>query len=439
MRIAPARLLVAIVFVDALGTGTFAAVSVVFFQRHSHVTGTQLGLALSIGGVAGLVVPSVVTALVDRLGTKVVAVAVNLLLVPAFLALILVRGFGWLVAVLAIALALQRCNDPIRRVTVTELVPHHEQMRLQAMVRTASNGGIAIGALAAVPALVVSSDSALVATVAADALTFLLAAGGSISLPARGALVVRSRTTKAAAGPLQSGSRLAARAARAPCDPQFVVLSVLMGALGVTEQIILVGIPLLVLTLPHSLHALIGVSLGLNTVVVLTRQLAVARDVETLPDAFRSLRIGAAQLAAGCLLLGLAAVLVGHAVVAAPILLVSVIVLSLSEVRVSAAASGVFLHTSGRRGTGRSQAVLTLGVNLRNLAGPLLVAFVAADVGAPGWLVLAAVCVTAIPVTRCFRGQAGSDSRGSGWRKRKIARADRCHRREWPDRAPGGR
>jgi len=93
------RRFVTAVGVDALGSGIFMPVAVLYFLNTTALTLPEVGLVLSFAGAAGFPVILFVGGLVDRLGAKRVLLAANALQAAAYLGYPLARSFGAVLAV----------------------------------------------------------------------------------------------------------------------------------------------------------------------------------------------------------------------------------------------------------------------------------------------------------------------------------------------------
>jgi len=71
------RLLVVVGLVDSTGTGLFIAGSAVFFTRGAGLSITEVGIGLTIAGLAGLLALTPLGMLADRIGPRPAAVLLH--------------------------------------------------------------------------------------------------------------------------------------------------------------------------------------------------------------------------------------------------------------------------------------------------------------------------------------------------------------------------
>ena len=159
--VGPHRPVVLALVVDAVGSGLFLPFSVLFFVATTDLSVAEVGLALSIAGLARFVAGPVAGSVADRLGPHRVLVAANLLQGAGFLGYLLADRLGVLVLV---ALLVQAGNatfwssyPPL----VVAIAAPGERERWFGLLGALRNVGFAIGALAAGLAVSIGGDERL--------------------------------------------------------------------------------------------------------------------------------------------------------------------------------------------------------------------------------------------------------------------------------------
>ncbi|MFI7673458.1 MFS transporter [Actinophytocola sp. NPDC049390] len=166
--------------VDALGTGTFVPLSLLYVARVPRIDLATVGVLLSVAAAASLPMPVVTGHLVDRFGPKPVVVAAHLLQAAGFAAYLAVTGpVTSLVAATATA-AGQRVFWSSVFSLVAELAERDGDgkapERWFALVGMAQTAGLGVGGLASGLLLGIGTPTVFRLAVAANAVTFLLAA-----------------------------------------------------------------------------------------------------------------------------------------------------------------------------------------------------------------------------------------------------------------------
>ena len=185
-RFSPARLmalpagrsrgLVLASFIDWGGTGVWLSTSTVLMVRIVHLTATQVGLGLTVGGVLGLAAVWPVTMATRRWPARWVAMTVQLLRGLFFLSFLAVHSAPAYYLAAALVAIVDRPATSVNQVLVSRYVPDSQRAGTLAAMHVATNAGVMLGALVASVALLVPSRASLDAVVIANSLSFLVAA-----------------------------------------------------------------------------------------------------------------------------------------------------------------------------------------------------------------------------------------------------------------------
>ncbi len=372
-----ARRLLAASFVDSLGTGLFLAGSALFFTRVLGLTTVQVGVGLSLAGLAGFLGMVPVGRLADAVGGKRAIVALYLWRGCCFLAYPFVREPA-LFFVLAFLIGVAEWGGgPIVQGIIASVEKADARVRTMAVVSTVRNIGFTVGAVLATLAIATGKLGAFTGLVLADAGTFLAAAMLLSRLPA-------------AAG---------ARARRQPVgrsvvrvnDPRFLALTALNGVLDLHTGLLAVGLPLQIATRTAAPPAVIGVVVVINTVLVILLQVRLSRGSDGIRNAARRQQWASWSLAGCCLLVAGTGGLGGAT--ATVLVIIAAVALTLGEIWQSVGAWGLSYALAPERQRAYYLSVFELGKSGSAALGPALLTWAVIRNGAVGWVGLAAVFV----------------------------------------------
>jgi hypothetical protein len=365
----------ALALVDALGTGLFTTVSALYFVRVAHLSPGQVGLGLSIAGVAGMAGVLPTGALADRVGSRTAAAALLLLQGLLFAGYAFVDGFVPFLLLVAARSWVQRSTEPVLAALTSDVVDRSRRVRTQALLRSLRNGGLAAGSLLAAIALHADTPAAYRALALGNAASFVVTAAIAMTLPA---------SSRPAAGTAPRPPAWAVLRARG-----YLLMAAVSGLVGLDESILAVGLPLFLAARTHAPTVLLTAVFLLNTGLVVTGQVAFARGSETTAGAVRAHRLACAATALSLPLFWVAGQ--GGAVVAVAALLAVALLLSAAELW----QAGGAWHLSYELAPGERMAVyqsaFSYGRALQATVGPSLVVLAVVDGGPAGLLAVAAL------------------------------------------------
>lgn len=371
--------LLAAVFVDALGSGLYMSVSVIFLTRYLDLSSGQVGVGLSVAGAASfaLLVPTGVLA--DRAGPRRMLVAAHLVRAALLTCYPFASGLLPFLLVVSLLAVADRAASPLVQGLFGDAVDGGQRVRAMGRARSLQNLGLALGGLAAGAALVWESDGVYLAVVYGNCVSFLVAA----------ALVAALRTGGSGGGrPLPFRRRLAVFR-----DRRFAALTALNSVVSLHVTVLTAGVPLWVLAHDSLPRAVIAWTLVLNTVVVVLFQVRATRAVEGAEDGGRALRLSGALLAVCCCLLAATGAL--PTTVAVALLLGAVAFQAFAELHQQAGAWAISYDLAPEDSRQVHLAFFSLGNAARNTYGPLVVTFLVVQRGAVGWLLLGALVLGA--------------------------------------------
>jgi MFS family permease len=383
----PGRTLSIVALTDAFGTALFAGTVAILLTTTTRLTVTEVGLGLSIGGLAGILAAVPAGALADRLGPKrflvtaAVGSTLGYALYPTVHSLLTLSLLASFVAICAAGVW------PAQQALLGTLLPEAERVTVIASTRAVRNVGYAAAGLAVSMVLTLGGHGALWVAAGLNALTFALAAALIARLPA----TPRGR---------RDGKRRYAAGLR---DLRYVLLMLLSTVYALTLVLLDVGIPLWVVIHTAAPRAVAGIVLTVNTVLVVLLQVRFAKGIDTPRAAIRGLRraTGFFVLAFGCI--ALASPL--PAVAATVVILGGAILLTFGEMLESSSWWTVSYELAPETSRTEHLAVFSLNYPLAATLGPILVTAVVAH-GWVGWcalmLLFGLAGLTATPLVRAI-------------------------------------
>ncbi|WP_426244165.1 MFS transporter [Nocardioides sp. LHG3406-4] len=182
--IGPHRRFVTAIAVDALGSGVFMPLTMLYFLAVTPLSLLQVGAAISIASAVSLPAGPVLGALVDRFGAKQVLLAGNALQAAGFVAYLFTESFAavllWTIVVTVGRTAFWGSYGNI----VAAISRPGERERWFGFLGALRNVGFAVGGVASGIALAIGTDLAFEAVVAANAATYVVAFWLLLAVPA---------------------------------------------------------------------------------------------------------------------------------------------------------------------------------------------------------------------------------------------------------------
>jgi MFS family permease len=173
--IGPHRRFVTAIAVDAVGSGVYMPVSMLYFLAVTPLSLVQVGGAISIAALVALPSGPVLGMLVDRLGAKRVLLAGNLMQVAGFTAYLFVDTFlTVLAAAIVVILGMTSFWGAYGNIVAAISLPG-ERERWFGFLGALRNVGFAVGGLASGLAVAIGTDLAFSAVVAANAVSYAVA------------------------------------------------------------------------------------------------------------------------------------------------------------------------------------------------------------------------------------------------------------------------
>ena len=370
----PLRTLTKATLANTVGNGLYYTVEVLFFARSVGIPVHRVALGLGVAAVFGLLVSIPVGHLSDRWDPRFVVAAGTVGQGVVMATFVLAHSFLPFLLLNVVSGALQGPTGAGRSVVIGRMGEGEGRVQVLAYQRAVTNLGMSVGIALSGVGLAIDTRAAYVTMVLANAVTFFVAAGFVLRLPAL------------PARPVEPGGR------RAPMtvvlrDRRYLSAAVLNGLFSVHFVIQSVALPLWVVEDTRAPRWWVSVLLVVNTLMVIALQVRASRGSGDVARAARVYRRAGLLVALACVLYGAAHGL--DPIVASAVLVLAMVAHSLGEILSSGASWGLGYGLAREDLLGQYQGAYSLGRSLSGIVGPSLVTALAIGAGRLGWLVLA--------------------------------------------------
>jgi MFS family permease len=365
--------------VNTSGDGLLLAGGVVFFTRSVGLSAGQVGTGLTAAGLIGLLVSVPVGHICDRYGPREVLLVLLALQTVVTGCYVAVHSFPAFVVVATLGALGVAGAAPARGALVAGLAEQTTggRVMLRASLRSLTNTGIAVGALAAAPVLALDSRPAYLAMVCADAATYAVA----------GLLLARVPRVPPAPAPPAQHRWVALH------DPSYLAVAAVSGLMSLQYDVLPLALPLWITMRTTAYRGLLGPLLFVNTAMVATLQTVAARRTDGVIPAALAVRRAGWVLAIACAVF--AATSQVGAVPAAVGLFAGVVIHTCGELSHAAGGFGLSFGLAAPTAHGQYQAVFGLGISGARAIAPLVLSALVIGLGVPGWLILAGLFMLA--------------------------------------------
>ncbi|MDS0134541.1 MULTISPECIES: MFS transporter [unclassified Amycolatopsis] len=357
--------------------GIIMSVSVLYFTGSLGLAAAQVGLALTIGALAGMVVAVPAGHAADLLGPRNATVIALCALGVTACGYAFVGSFAWLTVTACLVLMGESATDASRGTLVAAVVPPEDRVRAWSYFRSIANIGVSAGAVLGGIGLYFDSHTGYV--------VLLLLAG--VLFAVAGLCYLRVPSVDPVAQPAD-GPRL-----RVLRDRPYAAFALINAVLIMNGPLLTVALPLWIARRTAAPSSLFSALLVLNTVCVVLLQVRVSKGAEKPDGGAKSLRRAGFVLAITC---GLYAFAAGLPVWAAVLVLVSgALAHVLGEMLHSAGAWSLAYGLAPDHAQGQYQGLFGMSTQLGSTVAPFAVTVLIIGGGAPGWLAFGAVMLLA--------------------------------------------
>ncbi|MFC0003537.1 MFS transporter [Micromonospora siamensis] len=381
------RILAAASFVNQAGSGLFMVSAALYCTRVAGLPLAQIGLAMGIAAGVGLVAGPPVGHLADRRGPREVYRVTLGVQGLAMAALLVAHSFTVVVAALGVG-ALAGSAGSAARGPLVRGVGGAQLVRYRAYLRSVGNLAGAGAALATGAAVQLDSRAAYLGLIAANAVSFGVAA----------LIITRLPTVPPVPAPPR------ARRSDALRDRGYLAVTALDALLYLQFHVLIFAVPLWLVERTDAPRWLVGATAFTNTVLVVLLQVPASRGVRDPAAAGAALRRAGLAFLLGMATIAAAAGLAPAAALAA--VLLGVVLHTVGELWHTAASLELRFSLAPAHAQGQYAGVAGLGVGLANVAAPPVLALLCLTWGVPGWLLLGGIFAAAGLVAPALVGWA---------------------------------
>ena len=284
----PVRVIVTVSLVSSVGFGLYLSGSAVYFVRSVGLDPVQVGVGLSVAGLAGLPFGILVGRLADRFGSREVTLVLCAAQAVFLLAATQVRSFAAFLVVIVLLGCTESGTDVGRQAIISAVLEGADRVRVSAYSRSVFNAGFTVGVLAAGIAIGVDTRLGYM----------LLLLGNAATATAVCLLYLRL--------PRLPGARAGPAGWSALRDVPYLLLAQTSGLTRLGGTVLSIGLPIWVVTHTEAPRPVAAWLIGVNTVLVMLLQVRASRGASTLAGATRLQRWSFVALALTCVVAGLA-------------------------------------------------------------------------------------------------------------------------------------
>jgi MFS family permease len=391
----------------ALGEGTFMTGSAVFFTQIVGLSAAQVGLGLTIAGVAAFIAALPAGKMVDRYGPKRMWALSATGQAGLFAFWPFIDSFSGYVAMAVAMEVVGSLGVAAHGAYTIDVLPPDERVKSRAYMYSALNVGFTLGALLGGIALAFESNVVLQSLPWFTSAVFLVNAAAVLRLPnaSHDNRTPDERKEKLPGpGPLRNVGWM---------------LTTFFGGVLWTNQVLLnIVIPLWLVEKTDAPRVLLAFLFGTNTVMCIFLPMAAARGVKDLTTALRAIRVSTTFFVVSCLITLATHDTVGWVTIA--LVWLGHVTVTGAELYLSAASWSFEAELMDPRRRGEYQGAAEFSSTLGRVWAPALYTFLAMNWGAGGWLLIAAVVAAAtvglhpsVRMAQRFLEQHGSSPEGA--------------------------
>lgn len=378
----------------ALGDGTFMTGSAVFFTQVVGLSAAQVGLGLTIAGVAAFVAAYPMGLVVDRIGPRRAWAVSATGQAAMFSVWPFIDSFAGYLAMAVAMDVIGALGGTAHGAYTIDVLPPRERVTSRAYMYSALNVGFTLGALVGGVALAFESLTLLTAVPWFTAALFLVNAVAITRLPKAPHDLKSSderRVKVAGPGPMRNVGWLAT--------------CFFTGVLWTNQVILNVVIPLWLVQKTDAPWVVLAFLFGTNTVMCIVLPMAAARGVKDVTTALRVIRLSTAFFIVSCVITLSTHETVGLTTMV--LFFLGHVTLTGAELYLSAASWTFEAELMDPRRRGEYQGAAELAGTLGRVWAPAAFTFLALSWGAVGWLAIAGLITLAAaglhPSTRAAR------------------------------------
>ncbi|MEV6109590.1 MFS transporter [Streptomyces sp. NPDC051940] len=365
------RVLITASFVNRVGNGLFNAASALYFTLVVGLPAAQVGAALTVAGLVGLLAGIPGGRLADRRGPRTVMTAALAVQAISMAALVFVESWTALTVIATVDQLAAAAGGAAWGALVARVGTDRPAV-FRAKLRTYVNLGVILGTVGAGFAVTANTRTAYVTLILGNAASFALCALLLFLLPGYPAL---------ARPPGQ-------RRWQALTDRPYLTFTALYGAMGLQYQTVSLLLPIWISAHTDTPRWTVAAVFAVNAAVCVLLQTRIGSRVETPRDGGRAFRTAGLMFLVSCPLMALTA----HTPVwaAAALVVVAIFIHSLGEVWESSAGFALGFGLAPDHAQGQYQGLLGLGFSAGQALAPAVLTTAVLGLGTAGWFLLGA-------------------------------------------------
>ena len=360
----------------AIGDGTFLTGSAVFFTQVVGLSAGQVGIGITVAGLASFFFAIPLGKLADRIGPKrmwSLGAGAGALLYAVWP---WIDSFGSFLAMMVVLQIVESAGWSGRGAYTIDVFPREERVQSQAFMRAALNIGFTLGALVGGLALAFNDDDVVRMVPIFTAAVLMLNALYITRLP-------DAEHDRAPASHDQLVNPGALR------NRGFLALTTCDGVLGTNQVLLNVVIPLWLVQETDAPRVLLAWLFGTNTVMAVLLQVAAARGGDSVAKSLRAARISAGFFVLSCFVVLVTHDTLGWVTIA--LVWLGHVTVTGAELFQSAAHWGFMSDLSDPDRLGEYQGAAHIGGTLGSVWAPAAYTYLAIEWGAGGWVVIAGI------------------------------------------------
>lgn len=365
------RVLILASFVNRVGNGLFNTAAALYFTLVVDLPAVQVGAALTVAGLIGLLAGIPGGHLADRRGPRTIMMLALAVQAVAMSALVFVESWAALTVIAAIDQLAAAAGGAAWGALVVR-VGTDRPAAFRARLRTYVNLGVVLGTVGAGFAVTANTRTAYFVLILGNAASFALCALFLFLLP----------NYRAVAAPPQQRRWIALT------DRPFVTFTALFGAMGLQYPVVSLLLPIWISEHTDAPRWTVAAVSAINSGVCVLLQTRIGSRIETLRDGGKAFRTAGLLFLLSCPMMALTA----HAPVwaAAGLAVAAIFVHSLGEIWESSAGFALGFGLAPDHAQGQYQGLLGLGFSAGQALAPAILTTVVLGLGTPGWLLLGA-------------------------------------------------
>lgn len=366
----------------AAGEGTFLTGSAVFFTQVVGLSAAQVGLGLTIAGIAAFLAAYPAGRLVDRIGPKHAWAISAVGQASMFAVWPFIDGFEGYVAMAVTLEVIASLGHAGRGAYTIDVLPPQERVRSRAYMYSALNVGFTLGSLLGGIALAFDSNDMITMVPWFTAAVFLVNAAAITRLP-KASHDLKTRKERAERPPGPGPMR----------NLGWLLTTFFTGVLWTNQVLLNIVIPLWLVEETDAPRVLLAFLFGTNTVMCIVFPMLAARGIKDVGTALKAIRISTCFFVLSCLITLSTHDTIGWATIA--LVWLGHVTVTGAELYLSAASWSFEADLMDPRRRGEYQGAASLSGTLGKVWAPAAFTFLAMNWGAAGWLIIAGIITAA--------------------------------------------